>query len=92
VNQAASTYFGAELAACVGQPVTAFVHPDDHEKVQQWLSEWSMNQQRYLSDEIRVVHRHGALFHMLWKVTFHQDDTGRLQSITVVTCDITEMK
>jgi rsbT co-antagonist protein RsbR len=45
-----------------------------------------------LSEEIRVVHRHGALFHMLWRMTFHGDDTGRLQSITVITHDITEMK
>ena len=92
VNQAASSYFGMAPAACLGQPVTAFVHPDDHEKVQQWLSEWSANQQRHLSDEIRVVHRHGDLFHMLWRVTFHRDDTGRLQSITVITHDITKMK
>lgn len=92
VNQAASSYFGMAPAACLGQPVTAFVHPDDHEKVQQWLSEWSANQQRHLSDEIRVVHRHGDLFHMLWRVTFHRDGTGRLQSITVITHDITEMK
>jgi PAS domain S-box len=92
VNQAASSYFGMAPAACLGQPVTAFVHPDDHEKVQQWLSEWSANQQRHLSEEIRVVHRHGALFHMLWRMTLHQDDTGRLQSITVITHDITEMK
>jgi len=92
VNQAASTYFGVAPAACLGQPVTAFVHPDDHEKVRQWFSERSANQQRHLSEEIRVVHRHGALFHMLWRMTLHQDDTGRLQSITVITHDITEMK
>jgi rsbT co-antagonist protein RsbR len=92
VNQAASTYFGVAPAACPGQPVTAFVHPDDQANVRQWLSEWSANQQRHLSEEIRVVHRHGALFHMLWRMTFHGDDTGRLQSITVITHDITEMK
>jgi len=92
VNQAASSYFGVAPAACPGQPVTAFVHPDDHEKVRQWFSERSANQQRHLSEEIRVVHRHGALFHMLWRMTLHQDDTGRLQSITVITHDITEMK
>jgi rsbT co-antagonist protein RsbR len=92
VNQAASSYFGVAPAACPGQPVTAFVHPDDHEKVRQWFSERSANQQRHLSEEIRVVHRHGALFHMLWRMTLHQDDTGQLQSITVITHDITEMK
>ena len=92
VNQAASSYFGVAPAACPGQPVTAFVHPDDQANVRQWLSEWSTNQQRHLSEEIRVVHRHGALFHMLWRMTFHRDDTGRLQSITVITHDITEMK
>jgi rsbT co-antagonist protein RsbR len=64
VNQAASTYFGVAPAACLGQPVTAFVHPDDQANVRQWLSEWR----------------------------FHGDDTGRLQSITVITHDITEMK
>ena len=92
VNQAASTYFGVAPAACLGQPVTAFVHPDDHEHVRQWFSERSANQQRHLSEEIRVVHRHGALFRMLWRMTLHQDDTGQLQSITVITHDITEMK
>ncbi len=92
VNQAASTYFGVAPAACLGQPVTTFVHPDDHEKVRQWFSERSANQQRHLSEETRVVRRHGALFHMLWRMTFHRDDTGHLQSITVITHDITEMK
>ena len=28
VNQAASSYFGMAPAACLGQPVTAFVHPE----------------------------------------------------------------
>lgn len=91
VNQAAHSCFGMAPAACLGQPLTAFVHPDDRENVRQWLSESSLNQQRHASVEIRVVHRDGTLFRLLCRATFHRDDTGRPQSITIVTHDITHL-
>lgn len=91
VNQAAHSCFGMAPAACLGQPLTAFVHPDVHENVRQWLSESSLNQQRHASVEIRVVHRDGTLFRLLCRATFHRDSAGRPQSITIVTHDITHL-
>ncbi len=91
VNPAAHRFFGYTPEECLGRVSLEFLHPADRETAMRLFAEWAQHQQRTVTVENRVVHRDGTVFYMLWAITLHYDDAGRIVRATSIAHDIGEL-
>jgi PAS domain S-box-containing protein len=92
VNFKAEEVFGLPPAECIGLSALEFVHMDDRQKLADAYVKWQREKPRHVTYENRQVSRSGETRHLLWTVSPHFDESGRLMHISNVGHDITVRK
>ncbi len=90
-NHIAEKVFGANQDELIGLPIFSFVHPEDHEKTEEWFADCQKQhlvQNRMVSRQINSIT--GKVSHVLWTANFHYNESGRMNSAYLVAIDITE--
>lgn len=88
VNPTAARIFGRTAAECINTSAFDVIHPDDRASTQQAFLGWVQNQVTHATFENRLVHRDGAIFHMLWTINLFYEDDGRLAYANSICRDI----
>ena len=92
VNAALASMIGYTPAEMVGKPVTAFTHPDDLSRRQQFVNDLSSGKLADGQQERRFIHRNGSVVWTLISANLQKDQTGRPLHFISLVQDITERK
>jgi PAS domain S-box-containing protein len=92
VNFKAQEIFGLPSSECIGLTAMEFVHVDDRKKLMDAFAAWTRDKPRHVTHENRQVSRSGEIRDLLWTVSPHFDESGRLTHMNNAGRDITERK
>ncbi len=92
VNFKAQEIFGLPSTECIGLTAMEFVHVDDRNKLMDAFRAWTRDKPEHVTLENRQVSRSGEVRHLLWTVSPHFDESGRLTHMNNTGRDITERK
>ncbi|MCG8689178.1 MAG: PAS domain S-box protein [Desulfobacterales bacterium] len=93
VNSMAHKIYGLPADQCTGLSALSFIHPDDREKTEVWMTNCIKSGLSNGTIENRQVNKEsGEHFTMFWTSHFHYSKDGQVKQINSIARDITERK
>ena len=93
VNPVAEKILGCHGEECIGKSVFQYIHPEDVERTENWISACIEQKNPQTSIEIRCVNQKtGASSYLLWSSAFRFNEFGELVETSNIAHDITAQK
>lgn len=93
LNHTAEKILGQQAERCLGQPLMAFVHPEDREWTEKVFTGWLENLTPHTTFEHRLVNQQtGQVYPVDWSINLHLDMTGQLTHFSAIAHDISLRK
>ncbi len=78
VNHTAEKIFGLKPENCLGRLAFDFIHPEDRERTKEAFEGWVRDKKKQVVYQNRQVNRSGQVFEMLWSISLHFDESGKI--------------
>ena len=90
VNRASERILGRPVSQSLGRSAFDDVYPEDRERTQEAFRGWAAQHLESVWFENRIVSTGGQAHNILWTITLHYDEQGRVTKLNSFGSDVTE--